>query len=185
MELHDAEFVVAPQIEGPRERIDNGSGFGKGPFEGTYVSDEDAQRWLTRADAFLLERNSRWRDHWATVFNNQVPSDIHDLCNIFQLDAHCVKQAIAVGHLKEGSTDHQGLKRHQLGKLTGILFLKRGKAVQTWLMDECRRYLDEQERVALLAIAKKHPELEQEDEPAVDDDLADLASEPDDFPTRA
>ena len=50
MELHDAEFVVAPQLEGPIERVDNGTGFGKG----TYVSDEDAQKWLQSSKPISL-----------------------------------------------------------------------------------------------------------------------------------
>ncbi len=169
MELHDAEFVVAPQIEGPKEAVDNNSGFGRG----TYASDEDAKRWLSRAEQFLEMRNSRWRDHWFKHFDGDVPNDVHDPCNIFQLDAHCVKWAIEVGHLERGSTDDQGLKRHQLGKLTGILFLKRGKKVQQALVEECQKYFDEQERVQLQKIEKKYPGLGQDDpEETTDDESA-------------
>lgn len=140
---------------GELKAIDNKSGHGRGQF----ASDIDAQKWLARAEAFLQARLDRWRDHWAGIFENNVPSDVHDPCNLFQLDGHLVKAAIEIGHLKPGSTDDQGLKRHQLGKLTGILWLQRGKAVQKWMVDECNRYLDEQERLQLLKIEKNHPEL--------------------------
>lgn len=178
IELHDSEFVMPPQIEAPKERVDNGSGHAKGMF----ASDDDAKRWIARAEEFLLTRNSRWRDHWANVFNNNVPNDIHDLCNIFQLDAHLVKWAISVGHLKDGSTDEQGLKRHQIGKLTGILFLKRPKAVQKEMIMECYRYLDTIEQEMVQKIARKYPETDEEptsddNEAAVDAAMDEIAAE--------
>lgn len=154
---------------GELKAIDNQSGHARGQF----ASDEDAKKWLKRAEAFLQGRLDRWREHWAKVFDNDVPQDVHDPCGIFQLDAHLVKQAIAVGHLKEGSTDDHGLKRHQLGKLTGILWLHRGKAVQKWMVDECNRYLDEQERIQLAKIEKNHPELNEDE--TTDDDAIDAA----------
>lgn len=148
--------------------VDNQSGHGRGQF----ASDADAQKWLARAEAFLQKRLDRWREHWANVFNNDVPSYVHDPCNIFQLDSHLVKWALEVGHLKPGSTDEQGLKRHQLGKLTGILFLKRGKKVQADLVAECTRYFDEQERVQLQKIEAKHPELNEEPPETEDQEAA-------------
>ncbi len=159
---------------GELKAVDNESGHGRGQF----ASEVDAQKWLARAEAFLQKRLDRWRDHWASVFDNNVPSDVHDPCNIFQLDAHLVKEAIEIGHLKPGSTDEKGLKRHQLGKLTGILWLHRGKKVQQWMVEECNRYLDEQERIQVAKIAKKYPETdgdaEQEaDSEATDDDIPD------------
>ncbi len=153
---------------GGLKAIDNQSGHAKGQ----YASDEDAKKWLARAEEFLERRNSKWRDHWFAQFKGDVPSDVHDPCNIFQLDAHLTKWAIEVGHLERGSTDEQGLKRHQMGKLTGILFLKRGKAIQTALVEECNRYFDEQERVQLQKIAKKYPSMDEEAaEEATDDDM--------------
>ena len=82
----------------------------------------------------------------------------------FSLTGYLVKWAIEVGHLERGSTDEQGLKRHQLGKLTGVLFLKRGKSMQKALIDEAVRYYEEQERVQLQKIAKKYPDAGKEDD---------------------
>ena len=162
---------------GELKAVNNESGHGRGQF----ASDADAQKWIARAEMFLEERNSRWRDHWFSVFDGDVPSYVHDPCNIFQLDAHLVKWAIEVGHLKEGSTDAQGLKRHQMGKLTGILFLHRGKKVQAALVEECKRYYEEQERVQIAKIEKHNPPVnddgEEDDEAAVDEAMDRIAEE--------
>ncbi len=169
---------------GELKAVDNESGHGRGQF----ASEVDAQKWLARAEAFLQKRLDRWRDHWASVFDNNIPSDVHDPCNIFQLDAHLVKEAIEIGHLKPGSTDDKGLKRHQLGKLTGILWLHRGKKVQQWMVEECNRYLDEQERLQVLKIEKNHPEVNEEAPETEDQEAAtdeDFDGVTDDFPKGA
>jgi recombination protein RecT len=168
IELHDSEFVVtSPAIEGPKERVDNGSGYGKG----TYAEPEKVTRWLARAKQFLDERNQRWCDHWANVFRGDIPNDVpSEVCRIFQLDNHLCKWAIRVGHLKEGSADETGIREHQLGKLTALLFFK--KSTQKQLIEEAFKYVDEQERILVQKIAKKHPELDEQAEEGSDDDAA-------------
>ena len=167
---------------GEPKAIDNGSGYGKG----TYASPDKVEKWLARARKFLDERNARWCDHWATVFDNQVPSDIpSEVCRIFQLDNHLVKWGVKVGHLKQGSVDEHGLREHQLGKLTALMFFGK-KAVQESMIQEARRYVEDLERTAVQAIEKAHPELNEEDA-AADDDAEDVAMDgiDDGFPNKA
>ncbi len=184
IELHDQEFVMPPQIEAPKERVDNGSGYGKG----TYAEPDKVEKWLARAQQFLDERNQRWLDHWSMVFRGDIPKDVNaEICRIFQLDAHLVKWGIEVGYLKQGSTDEFGLKHHQLGKLTALLFFGK-KVVQKALIDEAYRYVQELERVLVQKIEKAHPDVSQEpqeaagDEQATDDEFAGID---DGFPKAA
>ncbi len=134
---------------GELKAIDNGSGYARG----TYASPDKVDKWLVRARQFLDQRNQRWLDHWSMIFKGDIPKDIHELCRIFQLDNHLVKWAVKVGHLKQGSIAEDGLREHQLGKLTALLFFGK-KSVQEDLIKECHRYVDDLERVALQAIAK-------------------------------
>lgn len=170
---------------GELKAIDNGSEHGRG----TYASPADTEKWLNRAKNFLNERNQRWLDHWSMVFRGDIPKDVApEVCRIFQLDNHLVKWAIRVGHLAEGSTDEHGLREHQLGKLTALLFLKRGKKVQAALIEEAKKYVEEQERILLQKIEKNHPELNEDTDPGDDgpaDDDSALDGIDDGFPRKA
>lgn len=172
IEVHDSQFTIAPQIEAPKERVDNGSGYGRG----TYADLEKVQKWLGRAKEFLDGRNQKWLDHWTGIhFKDGLPAKFpSEVCRLFQLDNHLVKWGVRVGHLKEGSVDETGLRDHQLGKLTALMFFG-PKVTQKALIEEAHRYVSDQEHVLVQKIEKMFPELNESQESPDDDDAVDQA----------
>ncbi len=163
---------------GELKAIDNGSGYGRG----TYASPDKVEKWVARAKQFLEARNQKWLDHWSNIFRGDIPKDVPaEVCRVFQLDNHLVKWGVQVGHLKQGSIAEDGLRDHQLGKLTALMFFGT-KDVQRQLIDEANRYVTEQEHTLVQKVAKNHPELDEEakggdDEMAEDAALDEIANE--------
>lgn len=144
--------------------IDNNSGFAKGK----YASPQQTEVFLQKMDAYLEKRNSEWLDRWTA--NGEVPAGLKEyVCNRWQADNHLVKWAVSVGHLAPMDVE-TGVKNAQIGRFTAIIY-HRSKEDQKALTMELKRYVDEQERIALERLQRENPELfepEEADEDPLD-----------------
>ena len=170
----DTMDAVRLQENGQPAKIDNGSGHATGK----YASEEQTRVYMEALDGYLDKRNAAWFDRW-TSKQGEVPEGLKPLCNHFQADNHLVKWAIALGLIAPGSVHESGPKAGQLGRLTAILY---HRPERKQLAQEMARYVDEQERVALQVLQRKHPELF-EDEPteAAESDIEGLGDQPEDL----
>ncbi len=149
-ELDTCEDVRGVTQSGQAIPADNQSGHGSGK----YASAEQAAEYVSKMEAYLEERNSRWLDRWS----GKTVSSLKELANIWQLDNHLVKWAMQTGRLDANSAPESGVKNRQIGLLTGVVF-GRGKGDRNALGLEAKAYLDQQEQRALEKLAKDQPEL--------------------------
>jgi hypothetical protein len=140
---------------GELQAPENRSSFGRGQ----YCTEEQANQYLDRLDAYLQKRNAEWLDWW-TQPDGSIPLAVRRdlICNRWQADNHLVKWAIATGRLDPASMPEGGIKSRQIGRYTGIIY-HHSTGERKALTHKLRRYIDEEARLATEKLRRDQPEL--------------------------
>jgi phage RecT family recombinase len=116
---------------------DNGSGFSKG----TYASPKDTAAFLLKMDEFLEKKNTEWLDFYQNKHDGTWPDGLPQvLVNRWKADNHLVKWCVETGRLPNAMIPEGGVKHHQIGRLTAIVYHKSDKD-RLALTKELQRYI--------------------------------------------